>query len=201
MPLRIWTQRQIITAIRAEAQQGHDLCYSRTAKRVPALLRAAERLFGSWRGAVAAAGFDYDAIRRYRVWSKKRVIEKIRELHQQGVDVSWRYVSKEADPPLAAAALHAGRFPSWNAALRAAGLDPDTISRYRRWTKQRIHDELQSLMEQGVVINQDNLAREAPALLAAIYRISGSLPAARAELSAPRQRAGTDWRTAARYND
>jgi len=183
MPERIWSRNTILASIRTEARMGHDLSYSQTAKRVPTLLRAAERTFGSWRAAVEGAGFDYDAIRKYRVWSKKRVVEKIQELHQRGVDVSWRYISQVADPPLAAAALHAERFPSWNAALRAAGLDPEEISRYRRWTKERIVEELQNLIEQGVVINQDNLAREAPALLAAIYRINGSLPAARQRLA------------------
>lgn len=176
---RIWTEETVIAAIRAEANAGHELSYMRTERRVPALVRAAERVFGSWGAAVHAAGFDYESIRRYRRWTRESVVAKIREWHAKGADLSWHYVSTELDPPLAAAALHAGRFSCWADALRAAGLNPDKVSKYRRWTLPKIHAELLHLKEQGIPLDRDTLSTEAAGLLAAVYRHGKGLVAER----------------------
>jgi hypothetical protein len=176
---RIWTEESVIDAIHAEANAGRELSYMRTEKRVPALVRAAERTFGTWGAAIHAAGFDYEAIRRYRRWTRERVVERIREWYAKGADLSWNYISTELDPPLAAAALHAGRFACWADALRAAGLNPDQVSRYRRWTLPKIHAELLNLKEQGIPLDRESLSAEAAGLLAAVYRHGNGLVAER----------------------
>jgi hypothetical protein len=165
-----------------EAEEGHELSYMRVERRVPALLRSAQRLFGSWSAAVEAAGFNYDEIRRYREWTRERVIGRIQELWEQGADLSWRNVSLNLDPPLAAAALHAGRFPSWNDALTAAGVDPEIVRRYRKWSKSKIQQELFSLAEQGHQLDQETLMETSPALVAAIYRLGSGLVTEREEI-------------------
>lgn len=179
---RIWNDETVIAAIRGEAHAGHELSYMRTEKRVPSLVRAAERTFGTWAAAVQAAGFDYEAIRRYRKWTRERVIDGIKAWHARGADLSWHYISTELDPPLAAAALHAGRFKCWADALRTAGLDPNAVSRYRRWTLPKIHAELLNLKEQGIPLDRHNLSVEAAGLLAAVYRHGKGLVAERAAL-------------------
>ena len=179
---RIWTEETVVAAIRNEALAGHELSYMRTDRRVPSLVRAAERVFGSWAAAVNTAGFDYEAIRRYKKWTRERVIEAIRTWYSQEADLSWHHVSTQLDPALAAAALHAGRFACWSDALRAADLDPDQVSRYRRWTLPKIHAELQQLKEQGVPLDRQNLSVEAAGLLAAVYRHGGGLVKARNSL-------------------
>ena len=154
---------------RGKPAPGHELSYSRASKRVLSLVRAAERVFGTWGGAVQAAGFDYDAIRRYRKWSRDRIIARIRELHAQGADLSYRHVALTLDPPLAAAVAHGQRYASWSDALQAAGLDPASMARYRHWTVGGVQAELQRLHSQGVPLDRRTLTAKDAALLAAVY--------------------------------
>ena len=174
-----WTREDVITAIRKESEDGLDLGYMATLKRARILLRAAERVFGRWSDAVAEAGLDYESFRKNRVWSREAVIDKILWWHQQGQDLSVRFVAYELDPPLVAAALHADRFPSWNDALRAAGLDPEDIARAGRWSPERIAREIHALTRAGVPLKYATLSKTAPRLLMAIYRHAGSLKAVR----------------------
>ena len=179
---RKWTPVEVINAIRAAAVEEQELSYSRMRVANPALVRAAEREFGGWGAAVKAAGFEYDDIRRYRRWTRERVIERIRELHAQGADLSWHTVMTQVDPPLAAAALHAGRFACWNEALHAAGLDPGKIARYQHWSPELVRQEAHRLLKNGTPLDRRTLKARAAPLLAAIDRIGGGLAAVRAQL-------------------
>ena len=173
MPL-IWTKEVVAAAIQAEAAAGHELSYSRVEKRVPSLLRAAQRAYGSWSEAVTAAGMDYAAICRYRKWNKEKVIQRILKLYNAGEDLSWRNVTR-IDPPLAAAALHANRFACWNEALSAAGLVPEDIMKYLKWSTEEIRDRLRELALAGEPLDRDSLAVSVPSTLAAIYRVGNGL--------------------------
>ena len=175
---RLWTDESVVNAIRIEAAAGLALNYSSVKKRIPALLRAAERVCGGWAAAVNAAGIDYEQIRRYRKWSKERIIEKIKEHHANGADLSWRYVSMELDRPLAAAVTHGGRFDSWGDALYAAGLSVDEVARYRHWTLPKAQSKLADMMAEGVII-QPHLAALDSGLLSALYRHGNGFAAER----------------------
>ena len=48
------------------------------------LLAAGIRYFGTWRAAIEAAGIPYDSVRKYRDWSKERIIETIQRLEKDG---------------------------------------------------------------------------------------------------------------------
>jgi len=183
---RKWTPTEVVSGILTAAADDPDLSYAHMRAREPALVRAAEREFGAWGVAVEAAGFDYDRIRRYRRWSRERVIARIRELHAQGADLSWYMVMTEVDPSLAAAALHGGRFSSWNEALDAAGLNPRTIARYRHWTPELIHQEVYKIAARGLPLDRRTLKARAAPLLAAIDRLGGGLTQVRAQLHLPR---------------
>ncbi len=174
-----WDELSVITTIINAYEAGERLSYSFVEKNYPSLIRAAERLFGTWAKAIQESGIDYNSIRKYKTWNREKIIDRIIDLNKKGVDLNWRNVSEKADPGLAAAALRNGRFKSWNDALIASGLNPDDVCKYQRWDNSRISDELQWLQEQGVNLDQNSLQREAPALLAAIYRLNGSLTDAR----------------------
>lgn len=167
---RLWTKANVISVILMEYASGNPLNYSAIQIRIPSLLRAAQRVFGSWSAAVTASGIEYADISLYQSWSRDKIISRIQEWHRMGADLSWRNVSKELDPPLAAAVFHGRRFTSWNDALVEAGVDPVKVRKYRKWSKQKVRQQLLEFAEQGISLDQDTLESQAPALLAAVYR-------------------------------
>src|SRR5512135_468671 len=136
---------------------GEDLNYASIAQNHVALLRAATRYFGSWRSAVEYAGLNYEDIRKYKMWTRDRILERIRELHAQGEDLSWRHVSTKVDPQLAAAATKRKHFGSWRAAIESAGLNYADIRRYREWDERAIIDRVQALHAQGADLNAKSM--------------------------------------------
>jgi len=152
------------------SKQGEDLNYAAVAADQVALLRAATRYFGSWRSAVEFAGLDYDEIRRYKTWSKDRIVERIKELHGKGEDLSWRHISTQVDPQLAAAATKRKHFGSWRSAVTASGLDYGTIRRYKEWDASTITQRLQELHEQGIDLNAKNMEEYDITLITAARR-------------------------------
>ena len=121
-----WTRETILGEILRRYETQQDLSYSGLSRENLPLLRAAARHFGSYPLAVAAAGLNYDELRRYKNWTNERIVERLQELAAQSADLSWRHVSLILDPTLAAAAVKRHHFGSWRAALDAAGLDYDS---------------------------------------------------------------------------
>lgn len=149
---------------------GEDLNYASVAHNHVALLRAATRYFGSWRGAIEFAALNYDDIRRYKTWDRDRILDRIRELHEKGEDLSWRHVSTRVDPQLAAAATKRKHFGSWRSAVSAAGLNYGQIRRYREWDENTIKDKLQELHHQGVDLNAKHMEEYDITLITAARR-------------------------------
>ena len=167
---RRWSKESIGLEIRALYDGGANLSYSAMAKSYLPLLRAATRHFGSWEAAISFAGLDYDAIRQYKTWSRQRIIDRIHELHSEGVDLSWRNLSEHIDPQLAAAATKKSHFGSWREAIEAAGLDYDDIRRYKSWTDDRILAGLRERADQGEPLNAKNVQHEDITLITAARR-------------------------------
>src|SRR6185436_17934310 len=138
-------------------RNGKDMNYAAIASNEVALLRAATRYFGSWRAAVEYAGLDYEQIRRYKTWTRDRILERIRELHKEGQDLSWRHVSTEVDPQLAAAATKRKHFGSWKSAIEAAGLTYGSIRRYRQWTEAAVIERVRELHAEGRDLNAKSM--------------------------------------------
>lgn len=168
-----WSKDEIALEILRLYAANEPLNYGDVQKNHLRLLRAATRYFGSWKGAVEFAGLDYDAIRRYKVWTRERIVEKIRQYHQEGHDLAWRHVSLELDPALAAAAIRPNRFGSWREALAEAGLDYDEIRRHRAWDDDQILAELRRLSNEGASLRVSDASVEHPSLVAAARRRFG----------------------------
>ena len=151
-------------------KESGDLNYANIAQNEVALLRAATRYFGSWRAAVEYAGLDYEQIRRYKTWTRDRILERIRQLHAEGQDLSWRHVSTEVDPQLAAAATKRKHFGSWRSAIEAAGLQYGDIRRYREWDEQAVIDRLRELHAEGKELNAKSIEEYDITLITAARR-------------------------------
>jgi DNA-binding protein H-NS len=168
-----WSQEEIAMEILSLFAAGEPLNYRSVLESNPSLLRAGCRHFGSWRQAVEFAGLSYDAVRRYRTWTRARILARIQELHRQGVDLSWRNISTQVDPKLAAAATKPNRFGSWRRAIQEAGLDYNEIRRYQEWSKERVIHELTTLAAKGELLNsKDAQAAHIELFAAAIRRFA-----------------------------
>lgn len=168
--MRKWTKESIGLEIRAMFEAGINLNYAKMATEHVALLRASTRYFGSWRGAVEFSGLSYDDIRKYKSWTRDRIIARIKELSEQGEDLSWRHVSTQIDPQLAAAATKRKHFGSWRKAIAASGLDYDAIRRYREWDADMIIGKLFELNEQGIDMNAKHMEEYDITLITAARR-------------------------------
>ncbi len=168
--MRKWSKELIAQEIMRLNDSGCDLCYSTVAANQVALLRAATRYYGSWSDAVTASGIEYDEIKKYRSWSRERVLEGIKHLHARGEDLSWKQVSTVGDRRLAAAATKTKNFGSWRAALEAAGIDYKDFRRYKKWSKETIVAQIQQLSKQGVGLNAKNIEATEMSLITAARR-------------------------------
>lgn len=153
-----WNQERVIEAILTRALRGESLVARLVEPR--SLTEAGSRFFGSWREAVTTAGLDPTVtempprrkkrgdqsatrsdnapqrVPAYTVWSKERVVARIQERVRENKPVNAYAVTREFPKLYAAGIRHLG---SWEAAIRAAGLDPSVSRRKRPPEKQRRH--------------------------------------------------------------
>lgn len=169
-----WTRKGIVAEIQQLHRDGIALNYASAETNHLQLMRAAAWHFGTWRHAVETAGIDYQALSKYRRWGRERIIERIRELHHEGSDLSWRSVSLEIDPALAAAALRPNGFTSWRQAIAAAGLNIEEVARYQAWDAKRVVDEIRALQRGGEPMSSKLVQISNQSLFCAARRRFGS---------------------------
>lgn len=123
-----WPRRRILAAIRKESRQvqaGEP--YRRDAE----LVRAARKRFGSWRAAVRQAGLKYTQLTGRIDWTPAAVLKAIQRLarlrRQRGTQVPARLMD---------AARRS--FGTWEAAVKAAGIDYDQFTKRVLWTPERV---------------------------------------------------------------
>lgn len=169
-----WTRKGIIAEIRRLHEAGAELNYATAETRYLNLVRASAWHFGTWKMAIEAAGLDYNALSKYRRWNRALIVDRIRALHKEGKDLSWRSISVDVDPPLAAAALRPNGFASWRDALAAAGLDPNEVSRYESWNTGRVVQEIKGLHRRNIPLSSKTAQQDLPKLFTAARRRFGS---------------------------
>ena len=169
-----WTRKSIVAAIKKLHGAGVELNYATAEAQHLNLVRAAAWHFGTWRRAVEAADIDYESIGKYRRWDRERIVARIKELAAQGADLSWRSVSVELDPPLAAAALRPNGFNSWREAIAAAGLNINEVARYQLWDEERVVSDIKALHRARVALSSKAVQTDNQPLFCAARRRFGS---------------------------
>ena len=152
------------------------------------LLAAGIRYFSTWRAAVESAAIPYDSVRKYRDWSKERIVETIQRLEKEGVDLSFRSMMLSKYASMVYAAIRPNHFGAWKDALSAAGLAPEEIYRYRSWDDETIISEIRRLNDEGADLSSKKMDETSNQLIATARRRFGNWGTAV-------ERAGIDYST------
>jgi len=161
-----WTNAKVITEIKKRQQAGHPLNawavqQGEYADRKLYAAAMYKNHFGSWEAALRAAGVDPDEVALQVNWTKAKVIREIKKRQEAGHPLNARAVQKgeHVDLKLYAAAISKNRFGSWEAALEAAGVDPDEVALQVNWTKGKIITEIKKRRQAGLPLNGGALQR------------------------------------------
>lgn len=160
---RHWN-REMITDHIIRKDGVEPLNYLFQVNNYPDLHAAAERLFGSWKNAIEACGFDYDDIRKYKRWSKKKVVKAIKKLHDEKKEISSNYIQNNNKPLYMASVRN---FRSWGRAVKTAGIDYEKIRLRRNMTKKEIKKKILALFEKGENLSYSHMRKKYQYLLAA----------------------------------
>lgn len=144
----LWTRERVIEGILTRALRNESLVARSVEPRT--LVDAAQRFFGSWKAAVAAAGLDpalasappkrHEPARLAKPpaerpkppsiakepWSKERIVARLQARLRDGKPMHSAAIAREDNTLYQAFRRHLG---SWDQAMRAAGLDPDAHRR------------------------------------------------------------------------
>jgi len=186
-PKHYWSKQTVLSAVRTRYESGEAMDGPAVRKDDGALSAAAHLLFGSWYGALDAAGIasgDYRMLRppEHRVeeikphgyWTKETVIAEIRQRHEAGEGISGDVVKREAGQLASAACRY---FGNWYAAVEAAGIKSEGIRKIKAvdyWTDEVILDAIKQRLKDGKDLRTRAVSREDSGLLVAGNRRFGN---------------------------
>ena len=172
VPRKRWTDQGVLTAIRLRSRHGKSMTIAANG----ALARAAIRRFGTWNGALQAAGVESQV---HQTWTPQRVLDEIQALHRCGAFT-------EGDQIEDSKLMHAARrrFGGWHRALVAAGVrsPEDDEGRRWKWPRRHILEAIQDRYVQGLSMfashdrSLSDAAVRVSAVGVALWRLPESLP-------------------------
>lgn len=191
----IWTPKTVIEALRKRSARGLALSYAAVVADDEALTGGARRCFGDWNSALAAAGFDPEAIRRPRgdvlppgSWSANLVVESILDRSARGLSLAPHRVQIDDGKLYSAAVFHLG---SWREAIATAGLESEQLE--RTWQRRSVLFRIRALDSAGADLSVRTVEAFDPGLYGAACRIFGAWPDALIAASAQSHRRTTRW--------
>lgn len=122
-PRVIWTKKTIVKEIKRLRRQKIPLhAFHLVNNGYRGLHSSARNVFGTWKKAIEAAGYSYDAIRkvRHNYWNGKRILAEIRRLARAGIRLNSKGIQQRPGGLFSAALKE---FGSWGEAVEAAGFD------------------------------------------------------------------------------
>ncbi|MDD2485494.1 MAG: hypothetical protein PHD91_00080 [bacterium] len=119
---KTWSQSEIEETILQLHRAGEDLSSKQMDISHQPLISAARKRFGTWEKAINHVGLDYDKIRKREHWTRDKILNKIKALHEDGESLRSTYILKRY-PALYAATQKKRYFGGWINAVRAAGIE------------------------------------------------------------------------------
>lgn len=144
-----WDRARIVAALLQRKDAGLDLNHNAVMATDSSLGYAMRDHFGSYDAALTAAGIDPAAVRKQTAWDVARILAALRDRQAKGLALS---VSGVAASDLRLSGAICRYFPSHDAALRAAGIDPASARvRMPLPTGDEIFASLRAIAEGGEV--------------------------------------------------
>lgn len=156
------TKKQVCERLRARKRAGKRVYMTAVLRDDPRLWRSGLAHWGRWPLVLAAARVADDAPRR-RTWSKKIILDQLRERRRRGLSLRTGDVTAD-DPGLAQAAYN--YFGSYREAAKRVGFD----SARHPWTRERVIEELRRRAKGGTRVTN---AMAGPALTLAAWKLFG----------------------------
>jgi hypothetical protein len=153
-----FSRREIVARLRARRRLGLPVYRRAIVAADPRIYSSALAHYGSWAGALRAAGVKSDSPQQRR-WSRALVLERMRGRQASGLSLRPTDVQRE-DASLYSTAVHL--FGGYGKAARRLGVD----TRKRKWTKAMVVRELRALARGRPRLLQE----EAPPALVAAAR-------------------------------
>ena len=187
-----WDEERILAEILARHRAEEPLAYKQTPTK---LVDAAVYYYESWRGAIEAAGIDYDTIRRSNApWTRERIIEALRTAARS----NRRGVGADGAAPSAVWLAARRMFGSVRAALDAAGIKPEQVLRRTRLDNDALSRALRRFVREHSHMTAGEMHRAA--LGRVVVRRFGSIERGLKKLGvrwkpAPARRSGASTKT------
>lgn len=163
---RKYTREDILAGIREAYEKGYDLRHSKIQKSPYRNFYRSlmlPRYFGSWKGAVAAAGISYDEfVRKAKEPARNAYLTELKRAYDNGIDLSASALQKDrVNRGLydRAKRFYKGRF-FWENTLTDAKLPVDKIVRQRRWDKELVKVKLIERRNLGKELYSFKVSRE-----------------------------------------
>ena len=89
-------------------------------------------------------------------WTKDRILDELKVLHEQGEDLSYNRLAKDRQSLVSAAAYH---FGSYRTAVDSADIDYAEVTRRPRWTKSTVIDSIKLAHHEGHDLNWSSVTK------------------------------------------
>lgn len=153
---RYWTLDQAEAWVRDRHKAGASFRASATPGGVTQFV--ARETGQTWVEFVESLGIPYPPYARREPWTDAEVIEKIRARSQRGAQLNMKHIIEDGDNALV---RQAGlRFGSWDAALSAAGVDPNQVRLKRPWTREDVVEAIRDRHARGLPLLQERVTEE-----------------------------------------
>lgn len=155
-----WTRDRLKREILALRRRGIPL-NTKSMQNHSAVFVHAYQLFGSWEKAIRYCGIDYDTVRLRQKWTRKGILDLIRQRRRKRLDLRPGFIKKEHAGAFNAAVRE---FGGWYPAIRAAGIKDFDEVNLRKWD---IASLVTAIRRFGPHATTTDVARKDPGLVSA----------------------------------